>query len=79
MQMLYINVFLTWKVILFCTSIPTDMNKLFILQLKNNDHMFQSQAQGHWNCSTKFNVSAKRVIPPGSRSIYAGAEVPSQG
>ncbi len=63
----------------FQDAIPTDMKQTVHSLAEEYDSMFQSEAQGHWNCSTKFNVSAKRVIPPGERSIYAGAEVPGQG
>lgn len=38
------------------------------------DQAFQSTQLGHWNCIYKQNHDAKRVIPPASNSIYAGAD-----
>ena len=40
--------------------------------LNGYDGYFQSTRLGHWNCISRINVGAKRIIPPASKSINAG-------
>lgn len=40
--------------------------------LNGYDGYFQSTRLGHWNCISRINVAAKRIIPPASKSINAG-------
>lgn len=59
----------------FMTQIPPTRESHFMHHADDYNHMFVSNQLAQWNTSLVFSTRAKRVIPPSSYSIFAGAEV----
>jgi len=57
----------------FEDDLPTNKDTARYIPSGSYSDMFAATALRHWQCNAKVMVDARRVVPPGTHSIFAGA------